>query len=236
MAELRCGNILYVKPKVQKKLLKIYDSLFNHFGPQHWWPGETPLEICVGAILTQNTAWSNVEKAISNLKKENYLKLRRLKKIKIKELASFIKSSGYFNIKAARLKSFIDYFANHHDGNFNHLFEGKLEDIRNSLLSIKGIGPETADSMLLYAGELPVFVVDAYTKRIFYRLRLTSKNATYEEVQSFFMNNLPSKTNLYNEYHALIVMLGKHYCKPKPVCSPCPLKKCPARKSKSLTR
>ena len=222
-----------MKPKIQKKLLKIYDQLFDHFGPQRWWPGETQLEICVGAILTQNTAWSNVEKAISNLKKENYLKLGRIKKIKIKKLASLIKPSGYFNIKAGRLKSFIDYFANHHNGNFSRLFKGKLEDIRYSLLSVKGIGPETADSMLLYAGEFPIFVVDAYTKRIFYRLKLTGKNATYEEVQSFFMSNLPRKTNLYNEYHALIVMLGKYYCKPKPVCSPCPLKKCPARKNKN---
>lgn len=227
------GNILNVKPKTQKKLFKIHDQLFDHFGPQRWWPGETQLEICVGAILTQNTAWTNVEKAISNLKKENYLELNRLKKIKIKKLASLIRPSGYFNIKAGRLKSFIDYFANHHNGNFNHLFKGKLEDIRDSLLSVKGIGPETADSMLLYVGGIPVFVVDAYTKRIFSRLKLTGKNATYDEVQSFFMDNLPRKTPLYNEYHALIVMLGKHYCKPKPVCAPCPLKKCPARKNKN---
>ena len=215
--------------KDKKKLLKIYDQLFDHFGTQHWWPGETQLEICVGAILTQNTAWTNVEKAISNLKKENCLELNRLKKIKIKKLASLIRPSGYFNIKAGRLKSFIDYFANHHKGNFDNLFKGKLDDIRDSLLSVKGIGPETADSMLLYAGGIPVFVVDAYTKRIFSRLKLTGKNTTYDEVQSFFMDNLPRKTNLYNEYHALIVMLGKHYCKPKPVCAPCPLKKCPAR-------
>ena len=184
--------------------------------------------------MTQNTAWTNVEKAISNLKKENYLNISRLKKIKIKKLASLIKPSGYFNLKAGRLKSFIDYFANHHNENFSHLFKGKLKDIRDSLLSVKGIGPETADSMLLYAGGFPIFVVDAYTKRIFYRLKLTVKNATYEEVQSFFMNHLPREINLYNEYHALIVMLGKYYCKPKPVCDPCPLKKCPGRKNKNF--
>lgn len=233
MTKLRYDNILNVKPKIQKKLLKIYDQLFDHFGPQHWWPGDTQLEICVGAILTQNTAWTNVEKAISNLKKENCLKLSQLKKIKIKKLASLIKPSGYFNIKAGRLMSFIDYFSNHHRGNFDNLFAGKLEDIRDSLLSVKGVGPETADSMLLYAGGIPIFVVDAYTKRIFSRLKLIGKTMTYDEVQSFFMKNLPHKTTIYNEYHALIVMLGKHYCKPKPVCDPCPLKKCPARKNKN---
>ena len=222
-----------MKSQVQKRLLKIYDLLFEHFGPQSWWPGETKLEICVGAILTQNTAWSNVEKAISSLKKENYMELGRLKEIKTKKLASLIKSSGYFNVKAERLKSFINYFANHHKGNFKNLFKGKLKDIRHSLLSVNGIGPETADSMLLYAGDIPVFVVDTYTKRIFSRLKLTDKNATYDELQSFFMKNLPCKTTLYNEYHALIVMLGKHYCKLKPVCGPCPLKKCPARKNKN---
>ena len=222
-----------MKSQVPKRLLKIYDRLFEHFGPQCWWPGETQLEICVGAILTQNTAWSNVEKAISNLKKEKYLKLNRLKVIKTKKLASLIKSSGYFNIKAERLKSFIDYFANHHKGIFKNLFKGELENIRHSLLSVKGIGPETADSILLYAGGIPIFVVDAYTKRIFSRLKLTAESATYDDVQSFFMKNLPKKTALYNEYHALIVMLGKHYCKPKPVCDPCPLKKCPARKNKN---
>lgn len=223
-----------MKSQAQKRLLKIYDRLFEHFGPQSWWPGETQLEICVGAILTQNTAWANVEKAISNLKKENCLEFSRLKKIKIEKLASLIKPSGYFNVKAGRLKSFIDYFANQHDGNFSHLFKGNLKDIRDSLLSVKGIGPETADSMLLYAGGFPIFVVDAYTKRIFYRIELIGKNATYEEMQSFFMNNLPRKTNLYNEYHALIVMLGKYYCKPKPVCDPCPLKKCLGRKNKNF--
>jgi endonuclease-3 related protein len=223
-----------VKSQGQKRLLKIYNRLFKHFGPQSWWPGETQLEICVGAILTQNTAWSNVEKAISNLKKENCMELGRLKEIKIKKLASLIKSSGYFNVKAERLKSFIDYFANHHRGNFKNLFKEKPEDVRHSLLSVKGIGPETADSILLYAGGVPIFVVDTYTKRIFYRLSLIVKTATYDEVQSFFMKNLPRKTNLYNEYHALIVMLGKHYCKPNPVCCPCPLKKCPARKNKNF--
>lgn len=217
--------------RLQKKLLKIYDQLLEHFGPQHWWPGETQLEICLGAILTQNTAWSNVEKAITNLKKENYLVLDRLKKIRTKKLAVLIKPSGYFNIKAARLKSFIHYFANHHGGSFDHLFSGKPEAIRDSLLSVKGIGPETADSILLYAGGSPVFVVDAYTKRIFFRLGIIDKDAIYDEVQSFFMKNLPHKTKLFNEYHALIVMLGKHYCKPKPVCDPCPLKQCPERKS-----
>lgn len=223
------------KREVRKKLMPIYDRLYNHFGCQHWWPGETQLEICVGAILTQNTAWSNVEKAISNLKKENCLNLIQLKKIKIKKLAKLIKPSGYFNIKAARLKSFIDYFTNHHKGSFNHLFAGRLQDIRNSLLSVKGIGPETADSILLYAGEIPIFVIDAYTKRIFYRLGLISKDADYDKVQSFFMSNLPRKAELFNEYHALIVMLGKHYCKPKPNCGLCPLRQCPARKKSILT-
>lgn len=217
---------------VQQKLLDIYNELFDHFGPQHWWPGETQLEICLGAILTQNTAWTNVEKAILNLKKENCLDLNRLKKIRTKKLATMIKPSGYFNIKANRLKSFIDYFYKHHNGNFNSLFTGKITDIRNSLLSVNGVGPETADSIILYAGEIPVFVVDAYTRRIFCRLGLIQEGFTYDEIQSFFMNNLPRKTELFNEYHALIVMLGKHFCRTKSICGLCPLKQCPSRKSK----
>jgi len=221
-----------MKQRVQKKLLNIYDLLFNHFGPQHWWPGDTRLEICVGAILTQNTAWANVEKALSNLKKEKYLNQNRLKKIGIKKLAALIKPSGYFNIKAKRLKSFIDYFSNHHKGNFDSLFAGKSGDVRDSLLSIYGIGPETADSFMLYAGEIPVFVVDAYTRRIFSRLRMIEESLIYDEVQSFFMNNLPCDKGLFNEYHALIVMLGKNYCKPKPNCDLCPLKRCPSRETK----
>ncbi len=172
--------------RVRQKLLNIYGLLFNHFGPQYWWPGDTQLEICVGAILTQNTSWSNVEKAIANLKKEKYLDQNRLKKVGIKKLATLIRSAGYFNIKAKRLKSFIDYFSNHHKGNFDSLFHGKSGDVRDSLLSIYGIGPETADSFMLYAGGIPVFVVDAYTRRIFSRLKMIEESLIYDKVQSFF--------------------------------------------------
>ena len=210
--------------KIQNILLKIYKSLYNYFGPLNWWPGDTPFEIMVGAILTQNTSWSNVEKAINNLKKEYLLEPQNLYHINQEELAQLIKPSGYFNIKAQRLKNFVTFFVEEFSGSEKKMFSGDDEELRRKLLKVNGIGPETADSILLYAGEKPFFVVDAYTKRIFSRHNLISEDASYHQIQEFFIRNLDSNVELYNEFHAQIVMLGKTICTSKnPDCSKCPI-------------
>jgi len=210
--------------KTQNILLKIYNSLYDYFGPLNWWPGDSPFEIMVGAILTQNTAWSNVEKAINNLKKEYLLDPQKLYHINQEELTQFIKPSGYYNIKAQRLKNFITFFIEEHNGSVEKMFSDDGEELRRKLLKVNGIGPETADSILLYAGGKPFFVVDAYTKRIFSRHRLISEDATYHQIQEFFIQNLDQDVELYNEFHAQIVMLGKNICTSKnPNCYKCPI-------------
>ncbi len=211
---------------MQKKdiLLKIYNSLYNYFGPLKWWPGDTPFEIMVGAILTQNTSWSNVEKALDNLKKENLLEPRKLYYLHQEELAQLIKPSGYYNIKARRLKNFINLFINDFEGSAEKMFSGDSRELRKKLLNVNGIGPETADSILLYAGKKPFFVVDAYTKRVFSRHKLISKDSTYYQIQEFFSQNLDGNVELFNEFHAQIVMLGKTICSSKnPDCAKCPI-------------
>jgi len=205
-------------------LLKIYKSLYDFFGPLNWWPGDTPFEIMVGAILTQNTSWSNVETAINNLKKENLLEPRKLYRINQAELAQLIKPSGYYNIKAQRLKNFINLFVNEFEGSAEKMFSDDNKELRKKLLNINGIGPETADSILLYAGKKPFFVVDAYTKRIFFRHKLISRDSTYYQIQEFFNQNLDQDVKLFNEFHAQIVMLGKTICTSKnPDCAKCPI-------------
>ena len=205
-------------------LLKIYNNLYNYFGPLNWWPGATPFEVMVGAILTQNTSWSNVEKAINNLKKENLLEPRKLYRINQEELAQLIKPSGYYNIKARRLKNFVNVFVNDFEGSTKKMFSGDGRKLRKKLLNVNGIGPETADSILLYAGRKPFFVVDAYTKRIFSRHKLISKDSTYYEIQEFFIKNLDKDVKLFNEFHAQIVMLGKTICTSRnPDCAKCPI-------------
>jgi len=209
---------------MQKKLLKIYQSLYTHFGPLDWWPGSTPFEIIIGAILTQNTSWKNVEKAIMNLKEENLLHPQKLYLMEEKKLAFLIKPSGYFNVKAKRLKNFLKFYIENYDGSSKKMFLENSEKLRNNLLAINGIGPETADSILLYAGNKPFFVVDAYTKRIFSRHNFISKNDSYYQVQELFTKNLPKNIELFNEFHAQIVMLGKSVCTSKnPKCSICPI-------------
>ena len=213
-----------MKTQAQNILLKIYNSLYNYFGPLNWWPGDTPFEIMVGAILTQNTSWSNVEKAINNLKKENLLEPRKLYRINQEELAQLIKPSGYYNIKARRLKNFVNIFVNDFEGSAEKMFSGDSRELRKKLLKVNGIGPETADSILLYAGKKPFFVVDAYTKRIFSRHKLISKDSTYYQIQEFFIKNLDRDVKLFNEFHAQIVMLGKTICTSKnPDCAKCPI-------------
>ncbi len=208
------------------KVYEIYNILLEHFGPQGWWPGETPLEIMVGAVLTQNTNWSNVSKAIDNLKNENLLIFEKLHDLPVDVLAQKIKPAGYFNIKAARLKNLLDYIGREHDGSLEDMFKQDMHSLREEILTVKGIGPETADSILLYAGNKPVFVIDAYTHRIFVRHNIVADEDGYYELQEYFMLSLPEDIELYNEYHALIVRLGKEFCKKsKPLCSRCPLGK-----------
>lgn len=203
-------------------LVDYFQSALQQLGPQHWWPGETPFEVCVGAILTQNTNWKNVEKAIANLKSSNLLDPKKLLALPDQQLAERIRPAGYFNIKTKRLKSFLQFLVEQYEGDLNQMFNERLEPLREKLLSVKGIGPETADSILLYAGGKPIFVVDAYTKRIFLRHQVVSEEADYHEIQDHFMRHLPDEVSTFNEFHALIVNIGKNWCKTKPDCDHCP--------------
>lgn len=204
-------------------MLEIYDRLFDAFGPQHWWPGDTPFEIAVGAILTQNTNWGNVEKAVTNLEKAGKLSSKALHALSREELAVLIRPAGYFNVKADRLKHFIDFLEDTYNGSMKKLMAEETPFIREKLLGVKGIGPETADSILLYALGKPVFVIDAYTKRILSRHAFVSGDAEYHDIQDSFHADLPRDVELFNEYHALFVKLGKEHCSPKPKCAGCPL-------------
>ncbi|WP_022852859.1 endonuclease III domain-containing protein [Thermodesulfatator atlanticus] len=204
--------------------VEIYERLFRHFGPQHWWPGESPFEVCVGAILTQNTNWQNVERAIKNLKDHELLSPHALYDAPPEVVANLIKPAGYFRVKTKRLKNFIKMLVEEFEGDLDLLFELGVQAAREKLLSVSGIGPETADSILLYAGNLPIFVIDAYTRRILLRHGLATEEMDYHELQKLFMDNLPEDVSLFNEYHALLVATGKNYCRPKkPICSKCPL-------------
>lgn len=208
-----------------KQILKrIYTLLYNEFGEMHWWPGEGQFEIIVGAILTQNTSWKNVEKAIKNLKGEDLLIAEKMNDLSEKRLAELIKPSGFYNQKAKRLKGFLNFFFKRFNGSFEKLSKGELFSLRRELLSIPGIGNETADSILLYALNKPIFVVDAYTKRILCRHKIIDEKADYNAIQRLFMKNLPADVKLFNNYHALFVKLGKDICKKtKPLCKRCPL-------------
>jgi endonuclease III related protein len=208
---------------LSEQLKEIYDLLFERFGPQDWWPGDTPFEVIVGAILTQNTNWANVEKAITNIKNAGALSPDKLHRVDIKKLAELIRPAGYFNIKAKRLKNFLDWFFENFSGKVENFENVRTPELREQLLSVKGIGPETADSILLYALNRPVFVVDAYTARICARHQLISEDADYHQIQEMFESNLACDIQLFNEYHALIVHLGKDFCKPTPKCEECPL-------------
>ena len=209
--------------RTTKTLEEIYKRLLAKFGPQHWWPGKTRFEIIVGAILTQNTSWDNVERAIANLREKKLLTPQKLKNIPTRKLASLIRSAGYFNVKAKRLKNFVEFLFKEYNGSLDKLAKEYWPNLRIKLLGVNGIGPETADSILLYAFDKPVFVVDAYTKRMLSRHNLINRQADYPTVQSTFMDNLSQDTKMFNEYHALFVRLGKELCKSKPLCEICPL-------------
>jgi len=202
-------------------LTEIYKRLLKTFGPQKWWPAQTRFEVIIGAILTQNTNWGNVEKVLKNLKRKRLLSARALNKISAQKLGLQIKSSGYFNIKAKRLKNFISFLFKEYQGNLKNMAKENFRILRRKLLCINGIGPETADSILLYAFDKPVFVVDAYTKRIFYRHNIINRKDDYHAIQELFMGSLKRDVSMFNEYHALIVRLGKEYCKPNPHCEQC---------------
>ena len=202
-------------------LLDIYHRLLDRYGPQHWWPAETPLEMIVGAILTQSAAWGNVEKAIGNLKAREVLSVDRLRQLPEGELARLIYPSGYYNVKAGKIKAFVDWLGAHYDDNLDRLFALDVPALRQELLSVHGVGEETADSIILYAARKPIFVIDAYTRRIITRLGLVPSNNSYAAFQVFFMQRLPHDESMFNEYHALLVRHGKTACRKVPLCDSC---------------
>jgi len=205
-------------------MLDIFDKLHARFGPQHWWPGETPFEVMVGAILTQNTNWTNVSRAIATLREYNLLSFDALNDLSPDMLAEYIRPAGYYRLKAGRLKNLLILIRDRFDGDPENLFALDVPAMRRELLSVSGIGPETADSIILYAAEKPIFVVDAYTHRMLCRHDRIDEDADYHAIQELFMDTLPEDVALYNEFHALIVRLGKEFCKKsKPRCQECPL-------------
>ncbi|MGQ0794407.1 MAG: endonuclease III domain-containing protein [Deltaproteobacteria bacterium] len=196
----------------------------NRYGPQGWWPSDSPLECILGAILTQNTSWTNVERAIGNLKAGGMILIERLAAIDTPSLAEVIRPSGYFNQKAQKIKNFIRFLGDSYNGNLDEMLASDTEVLRRQLLDVKGIGAETADSILLYAAGKTVFVVDAYTHRILSRHGIIPQETNYEEMQDAFMRALPDEAGIFNEYHALLVRLGKERCRKKsPLCAGCPL-------------
>jgi len=202
-------------------LTDIYRRLLQRFGPQHWWPADEPFEVIVGAILTQSAAWGNVEKAIGNLRGAGALSPQALRKLPRAKLAGLVYPCGYYKAKAFKLKAFALWLGNHYDDDLNRLFALDTGELRRQLLSVHGVGPETADSITLYAAGKPVFVIDAYTRRIMSRLGLAPEKESYAAYQALFMENLPSEAKLYNEYHALLVCLGKNVCRRQPLCGEC---------------
>ena len=206
------------------RLTLCYNSLLSHFGPQRWWPAKTAFEVAVGAILTQNTSWRNVERAIVNLRRAKCLRFDRMSAMSARDLARLIKPAGYYNMKARRLKSFLDFLGQEFGGSMARMAKLDGRELRQRLLSVHGIGEETADAILLYALDKSFFVVDAYTRRLALRHGWVSARVRYDELQAFFMARLEADVALFNEYHALIVAVGKNYCKrSSPMCQECPL-------------
>ena len=213
------------KIAIEGLLLRIFYKLLEHYGPRKWWPGKTKFEVIVGAILVQSVTWENARGAVNSLKKEGLLSPQAILSATHEEIATKITSSRFYNQKTEKLKSFCSYLMAHYDGSLNKMFSNTLSDLREDLLHIKGIGRETADSILLYAGNKLSFVSDAYTKRWIERYGLFDGLSTYDQIREFFMNNLPEDLYIYNEYHALIVHHSKSICKSAPQCLSCPIKR-----------
>jgi endonuclease-3 related protein len=206
------------------KLMETYERMLAKFGPQHWWPGDSPFEIMVGAVLVQNTSWRNVEHAIKNLRDAAVMEPHALYKVPPAELAELIRPAGYYQLKTKRLRNLLRFVVEQYDGSLEAMFSTSLASLREQLLEINGIGPETADAILLYAGGLPTFVVDTYAHRILARHGWLDYDATYDDIKDYFESTLPDDAALYNEYHALLVRVGKDYCKrTAPNCEACPL-------------
>ncbi|HVB34329.1 MAG TPA: endonuclease III domain-containing protein [Patescibacteria group bacterium] len=207
-----------------RRIEEFYGALDGELGPLNWWPGETRFEVIVGAILTQNTAWSNVERAIANLRREKLLDARALGRAGTGRLERLVRPSGYFRQKARKLKTFVRFLDREFGGSLDRMFRQPTAVLREKLLAVHGIGPETADSILLYAGKHPVFVIDAYTRRILARHELLDAGAGYQDAQNLFHRHLPRETALFNQYHALLVETGKRWCRPRQArCQECPL-------------
>ncbi len=201
-----------------------FNSLFTAFGPQHWWPAEKQFEMIVGAILTQNTAWKNVEQALANLREADLLSPPALEKVSIRRLEGLVRPSGYFRQKARKLKTFSAFLRAEYRGSLKRMFDTPTAELRKKLLGVFGIGPETADSILLYAGNHPVFVVDTYTKRMLVRHGWAHEKTKYEDIRWMFERQFPGQVERFNEFHALIVQTGKNYCfTQEPLCGECPL-------------
>jgi endonuclease III related protein len=215
--------------RLKEQLLDLYRRLLDRFGPQGWWPGDSPFEVALGAILTQNTNWQNVSRVMAALKAEGELDPVALTEMPEAELANRFRPAGYYNLKARRVKNFLDFLASRFANSLDHMAIEDLEPLRAELLGIHGIGPETADSILLYALHKPTFVVDAYTFRILSRHDLVTEPCSYEELRQLFMERLPVQVPLYQEFHALLVRLGKKFCRPQPRCAGCPLENWPER-------
>ena len=210
--------------KMSTILQDVFDELLAELGPQLWWPGQSPFEVMVGAVLVQSTSWKNVERAIANLREADLLAPQPLYALRVEELAELIRPAGYYLVKARRLRNLLEFLFDRYDGSLEAMFASGLASLREELLAIKGIGPETADSILLYAGNLPSFVVDTYSHRILARHGWTEFEADYHQIKEHFESSLPPDVPLYNEYHALLVEVGKRYCKKTPKCDECPLR------------
>jgi endonuclease-3 related protein len=208
---------------LSEKLNEIYQLLLKAYGPQKWWPAESPLEVMVGAVLTQNTNWQGVEKAIANLKRLNLLNPHKLELLPTEELSRLIKPAGYFNLKARRLKNLIGMVVETYGGDLDAMGQTETEQLRQELLQVNGVGPETADSILLYAFHNPIFVVDTYTYRVTSRHAFIEEEVNYQALQDFFMQHLPRDVDMFNEYHALLVRVGKLHCRRRARCEGCPL-------------
>jgi endonuclease-3 related protein len=205
-------------------MLESYERLFAHYGPQGWWPGQSPLEVMVGAVLVQNTSWANVERAIENLRQAGALDVCALHDLPAEELAELIRPAGYYRLKARRLANLVDFVCRRYDGSLEAMFATGLPTLREELLALNGIGPETADAILLYAGGLPTFVVDAYTHRILARHGWIDFQSDYHTIKDYCESSLPAEPRLYNELHALLVQVGKSHCRKQgPLCNGCPL-------------